>query len=56
MKLYLIEKKAIIKALKIAKKDSIVIVAGKGHEKYQIIGKRKFPFSDAKIIRDYYKG
>ena len=33
-------------AVKTAKKDDIILLAGKGHEEYQIIGDRKIPFSD----------
>lgn len=44
-------KEAIKKAIKIAKKDDIIIIAGKGHEDYQIIGKKKYPFSDIEIIK-----
>jgi UDP-N-acetylmuramoyl-L-alanyl-D-glutamate--2,6-diaminopimelate ligase len=39
-------KKAIDLAIKIAAKDDIVLIAGKGHENYQIIGTQKFHFSD----------
>jgi len=48
-------KKAILKALKMAKNGDLVLVAGKGHEDYQIIGKVKHHFDDAEIIADYYK-
>ncbi len=44
-------KKAIELAIKTAKKDDIVLIAGKGHETYQIIGKQKFNFSDKKIAQ-----
>jgi len=39
-------KKAIELAIKTAAKDDIVLIAGKGHEAYQVIGKEKFAFSD----------
>jgi UDP-N-acetylmuramoyl-L-alanyl-D-glutamate--2,6-diaminopimelate ligase len=45
-------RKAIELAIKSADKDDIVLVAGKGHENYQIIGKQKFPFSDKTIARE----
>ncbi len=45
-------KKAIALAIESAKKDDVVIIAGKGHENYQIIGKQKFPFSDQQIALD----
>ncbi len=46
-------KKAIELALKNAAKDDIVLIAGKGHETYQIIGTQKFNFSDSDIARQY---
>ena len=42
-------RKAIELALARAVKNDIVIIAGKGHETYQIIGKQKFDFSDKDI-------
>jgi UDP-N-acetylmuramoyl-L-alanyl-D-glutamate--2,6-diaminopimelate ligase len=41
--------KAIESAIKNARKDDIVLIAGKGHETYQIIGKNKIHFSDKEI-------
>ncbi len=46
-------RKAIEFAIKIAGKNDIVLIAGKGHETYQIIGKQKFDFSDKQIAQDY---
>jgi UDP-N-acetylmuramoyl-L-alanyl-D-glutamate--2,6-diaminopimelate ligase len=48
-------KEAINHAIKIAEKDDIIFIAGKGHEEYQIIGETKFPFSDQKVVRDAIK-
>ena len=48
-------KKAIELAIETAGKDDIVLIAGKGHETYQIIGKQKFDFSDKKIASEYLK-
>ena len=44
-------KKAIEFAIKTAARDDIVLVAGKGHEDYQIIGTQKFDFSDKLIAQ-----
>lgn len=44
-------REAIKFALSIAQKDDIIILAGKGHEDYQIIGKEKFPFDEREIIK-----
>jgi UDP-N-acetylmuramoyl-L-alanyl-D-glutamate--2,6-diaminopimelate ligase len=48
-------KKAIASAIRTAGKNDIVLIAGKGHETYQIIGKRKFDFSDKQIAQEYLK-
>jgi UDP-N-acetylmuramoyl-L-alanyl-D-glutamate--2,6-diaminopimelate ligase len=48
-------RKAIALAVKSAKANDIVLLAGKGHENYQIIGKEKFPFSDKQIALDLFK-
>lgn len=42
-------KKAIELAIHSGGQFDLILVAGKGHEDYQIIGEKKFPFSDAKI-------
>ena len=47
-------KKAIFFALKIAKKDDLVLVSGKGHEKFQIIKNKKTPFSDRETILKFF--
>lgn len=41
---------AITTALSQAGPNDIVVVAGKGHEEYQIIGSQRLPFSDADVI------
>ena len=43
-------KEAIEFACQIAKDDDVILVAGKGHEKYQIKGSVKFEFDDKKIL------
>jgi UDP-N-acetylmuramoyl-L-alanyl-D-glutamate--2,6-diaminopimelate ligase len=44
---------AIAKAILFANKDDIILIAGKGHEDYQIIGKEKYHFDDREIARKY---
>jgi len=44
-------KKAIRLAIESADKNDIVLIAGKGHETYQIIGTQKFDFSDKEIAQ-----
>ena len=46
-------KEAIKEAIKMAKKDDIVIIAGKGHENYQIIGKVKHHFDDKETAQEF---
>ena len=48
-------KKAVEYALDMAKKDDLVLLAGKGHETYQIIGDEKVPFSEKEIVINYLK-
>jgi len=45
-------KTAIAAAIDLADPQDIVLIAGKGHEDYQIIGTQKFPFDDRTITRE----
>ncbi len=45
---------AICQALKIANDNSIVLIAGKGHEMYQIFKDRKINYDERKIIKDFF--
>jgi len=45
-------RQAIARALQMAKKDDIVIIAGKGHEDYQILRDRTISFDDKKVVRE----
>lgn len=50
---YLVEqdrRTAIGLAVGLAKHNDVVIIAGKGHEDYQIIGSQKFPFDDRQEV------
>ncbi|MBM3382046.1 MAG: UDP-N-acetylmuramoyl-L-alanyl-D-glutamate--2,6-diaminopimelate ligase [Betaproteobacteria bacterium] len=42
---------AISEAISAAQPQDLVLVAGKGHEDYQIIGTTKYPFSDSEVAR-----
>jgi UDP-N-acetylmuramoyl-L-alanyl-D-glutamate--2,6-diaminopimelate ligase len=43
---------AIFEALNLAHARDVVLIAGKGHEDYQIIGETKHHFSDVEVARD----
>ncbi len=45
-------REAIGYALSVAKKDDIVLLAGKGQETYQIIGKEKTHFDEREVVRE----
>lgn len=45
-------REAIFKAIASAKAGDVVLIAGKGHENYQIIGDDKFDFDDRKVAAD----
>ncbi len=46
-------KEAIAKALKMLEEDDILILAGKGHEKYQIIQGQKIEFDEKEIVKNF---
>ncbi|MDY0131381.1 MAG: UDP-N-acetylmuramoyl-L-alanyl-D-glutamate--2,6-diaminopimelate ligase [Desulforegulaceae bacterium] len=51
--IYFIEKnrqRAIEKALLISDEKDCILIAGKGHETYQIIGRKKFKFDDREVV------
>src|SRR5690554_766360 len=48
-------KEAIKMACSIARKGDIILIAGKGHEKYQEIKGERLPFDDLAIVNDTFK-
>lgn len=48
-------KNAIIDTIAKLKQNDILLIAGKGHEDYQIIGREKFKFSDIEISKEAIK-
>jgi UDP-N-acetylmuramoyl-L-alanyl-D-glutamate--2,6-diaminopimelate ligase len=49
-------RRAIERAIAEAQPGDVVLIAGKGHEAYQIIGDRVLPFSDAAVARELLQG
>ena len=45
-------KKAIALALRMAQRDDVVLIAGKGHEKVQIVGAQSTPFDDVLVAKE----
>lgn len=48
-------KEAIKMAIRLAEPDDIILVAGKGHEKYQDINGVKLPFDDKKYVTELFE-
>jgi len=42
---------AIDRAVRAARPGDLVLIAGKGHEKYQVVGSRTLPFDDVEVAR-----
>lgn len=47
---------AIRKALRMASRGDVVLIAGKGHEDYQVLGDRKIHFDDVEEVRTFMGG
>jgi UDP-N-acetylmuramoyl-L-alanyl-D-glutamate--2,6-diaminopimelate ligase len=45
-------REAIAEAIALARPGDLVLVAGKGHEKYQVIGSQVLPFDDVAVARE----
>jgi UDP-N-acetylmuramoyl-L-alanyl-D-glutamate--2,6-diaminopimelate ligase len=48
-------KEAIKTAVSLAREEDIILVAGKGHEKYQDINGIKHPFDDKQVLREMFE-
>jgi UDP-N-acetylmuramoyl-L-alanyl-D-glutamate--2,6-diaminopimelate ligase len=48
-------RKAVELALSMCQSGDVLVVAGKGHEDYQLVGGKKFHFDDRQVIRDWLK-
>ncbi len=49
-------KEAIRQAVLLAEADDCVVIAGKGHETYQILADRTIPFDDREVVREALRG
>ena len=49
-------REAIAYAINRAKKNDLILIAGKGHEDYQILGEKKVHFDDKKVAQEFLKG
>lgn len=49
-------RQAIIRAISLAHNDDVVLVAGKGHECFQVIGNKSLTFDDRQVVRDIIDG
>ena len=47
---------AIKHAFEHAAPDDVIMIAGKGHENYQILGTETIHFDDCEVVRDYWEG
>ena len=47
--------KAIEKGIHLLMENDVLLILGKGHEEFMIIGKEKIPFNDKKVVLDYLK-
>ena len=48
-------REAIAQAVKLAKPEDIILIAGKGHEKYQDINGVKHAFDDKAILKELFQ-
>ncbi len=46
---------AIKTAVMLAEPGDIILLAGKGHEDYQIVGTEKLPFNDKSVVKEYFE-
>lgn len=47
-------REAIFESIRTARPDDVVLVAGKGHEDYQIVGDSILHFSDREVVEEYF--
>lgn len=47
-------KEAIFEGIKMSRENDVLLIAGKGHEDYQIIGQEIFHFSDRETVEEFF--
>ncbi len=47
-------RRAIAKAISLMNKEDVLLIAGKGHEDYQEIRGKRYPFSDREVVKEYF--
>lgn len=55
VKLIIDRREAIGHALADAEADDVIMIAGKGHENYQILADKTIHFDDCEVVREYWK-
>lgn len=48
-------RKAILRALSQAQRRDVILIAGKGHEEYQVLGTERIHFSDREIVEEFIR-
>ena len=46
-------RKAIEKGIHLLKENDVLLILGKGHEEFMVIGREKIPFNDKKVVLEY---
>lgn len=49
-------REAIRRALDLARPGDLVLLAGKGHERYQVVGRDRLPLDERQVVRDHLGG
>jgi UDP-N-acetylmuramoyl-L-alanyl-D-glutamate--2,6-diaminopimelate ligase len=49
-------REAVIRAMQEAQQDDVVLLAGKGHEDYQVIGTQRVDYNERAVVSDWLQG
>ena len=47
---------AIARALEVARPGDMILLAGKGHETYQVVGTERRPFDERRVVSELLQG